>query len=699
MQPGHIIQHNKGSATSESIIGSRYALSPGLLSQSTKNVESRGTILCSNFEQTDFLTQLIDAFPKGHPLKRYRGDVYVERYHLRALFSMMKTEGWTTAFLNQQLDEYVRSLDGHGMATSQSLINESPVKITGSATAETPKEKAVKWWAAIQEYDRYQQLLQQHNRHEEEDIIHEALRLLASDAAIARNSLPASAAMPADIITTLEQVLTSGQPVSWPATAEADLQAIPLVQKIMQLLHYLAAEQDMPGGGDEMLFELLHAPWFNLQALEIALLTTEVADRQFAGNKTTLRRMLYEKVHAPVMELFAPPVPEGFLTASRAIEKLIPRISTVPLPDLFEALIEATGIKSWAAKQPAAAGLLDVIAAMGHLMGEDVARNPQRHLQQWVKLMALMRHGHLHSLKDQQSEDAIRPQIGKLDSKLASRLLQRFTMNVSALNNYLHCPLEFYYRNVLRIPSPKNEAAEFGSAVHHALEQLFRKMQAEDKGFPPVETFIADFESYMHSHRTSFTQEQFNRRLEYGKEVLGQYYLQYHGSWNTIVVIERTIRNVALNGIPLKGKIDKLEFDGRTVNIVDYKTGDPLTSIKRLMPPSTENPAGTDYWRQAVFYKILVENQAQKNWKVQSAEVDFIEPDSRNTFHRKKLFITPEDLTLVTLQITDTSLRIQNQDFYTGCGKPDCHWCHFVKIYKLSVVQATTTGDASNIKG
>ena len=31
-------------------------------------------------------------------------------------------------------------------------------------------------------------------------------------------------------------------------------------------------------------------------------------------------------------------------------------------------------------------------------------------------------------------------------------------MNVTALNNYLKCPLEFYFKNLVRIPSGKNEA-------------------------------------------------------------------------------------------------------------------------------------------------------------------------------------------------------------------------------------------------
>ena len=69
------------------------------------------------------------------------------------------------------------------------------------------------------------------------------------------------------------------------------------------------------------------------------------------------------------------------------------------------------------------------------------------------------------------------PEIGKIEQEFMDRILEKFVMNVTAFNNYLRCPLEFYFKNLIRIPSPKNEATEFGSAVHYALECLFRKMQ------------------------------------------------------------------------------------------------------------------------------------------------------------------------------------------------------------------------------
>jgi DNA helicase-2/ATP-dependent DNA helicase PcrA len=258
-------------------------------------------------------------------------------------------------------------------------------------------------------------------------------------------------------------------------------------------------------------------------------------------------------------------------------------------------------------------------------------------------------------------------------------------MNVTALNNYLRCPLEFYFKNLIRIPSPKNEATEFGSAVHHALEQLFRKMQDGGKdAFPSKELFIADFEWFMKRHRESFTKEQFARRMEYGQEVLSKYYDRYVQEWNTIVSIERNIRNVVVNGIPLKGKLDKLEFSGRDVNVVDYKTGDPEKAKPKLLPPNDKEPHGGDYWRQAVFYKILVDN-ANNKWNVVSSEFDFIEPDKKKIYRREKIVINPQDITTVMQQVKDVWQKIQDREFYTGCGKEECHWCSFVKTNDLAI--------------
>ena len=284
-----------------------------------------------------------------------------------------------------------------------------------------------------------------------------------------------------------------------------------------------------------------------------------------------------------------------------------------------------------------------------------------------------------------QFEETSQPEIQKIEEDFITNLLEKFVMNVTALNNYLNCPLEFYFKNLIRIPSPKTEATEFGSSVHFAIQRLFEKMQLHPQNeFPPKKELLEDFGWYMYRHRESFTREAFDRRMEYGTTVLGNYYDKYVHQWNKIVVIERNIRNVVVNNVPLKGKLDKLEFNNTEVNVVDYKTGDVERARDKLSPPTDKLPEGGDYWRQAVFYKILVDNYGKK-WKVVSTEFDFIEPDKKKEYRKVKIPVSHQDIEFVTTQITNTWQKIQNREFYTGCGKTDCHWCNFVKTNKLTV--------------
>jgi DNA helicase-2/ATP-dependent DNA helicase PcrA len=281
-------------------------------------------------------------------------------------------------------------------------------------------------------------------------------------------------------------------------------------------------------------------------------------------------------------------------------------------------------------------------------------------------------------------QTTVQPEIDQLENDFINPKVEQFTMNVTALNNYLKCPLHFYYNSLIRVPSGKSEATTFGSAVHDALNKLFKKMQERENKFPDKQELIQDFDYYMNRHREAFTQVEFNRRKEQGDIVLTKYYDQYVEQWNKVVTTEYRINNVVLNGIPLKGAIDKIEFNGKQVVVIDYKTGSVENAKEKLLAPNDKNPNGGDYWRQAVFYKILL-NHHPKQWEVTTAEFDFVEPNKKKEFEKVSISITDADITTVTQQINTTWKKIQEKDFYTGCGKPDCHWCNFVKNNELSV--------------
>jgi len=920
----------------------------------------------SDLERIELFKSLIDSFPKNHLLKRYRGDVYFEINNLQQLFSTMKREGWTPAFINKKIDEYIADLPNR-----QDFIYKRKFKEFNSGDLkkdkiEEEKERKEKLRAAVNEFDRFQQMMRKRNRYDFDDMINWVIKafeenknLLATyqerflyilvdefqdtsgtqnkivellinywekpnvfvvgddDQSIYRfqganvenmvnfadsykqdlmtvvltnnyrstqpildisktlidknaerlvnqlknlsKQLKAShhitgllTHLPSikeyetqrqemiDITLQVQRLLNEGIPAGRIAVIykenkygeelalyfklknipvftkrNINILELPLARKIILILKYLAAEHDVPYGGDEMLFEILHFDWFNIPPVEIAKLSVENAETR-SEEKTSLRRLLHEKAKAVPKDLFSKTIHEGLKKASAILEKLIADVPNITLQHLFENIIREAGILGHIMHSTDKHWQLQILTGLFDFVKEETRRNPSLQLAQLISIIELMEneeitlplvqvsgsekgvnlltaHGskglefeyvffagcnasfwekkrrpgggyslpdtifssqpkhkddeelrrlfyvaltraekHLYisfsrfkndgkdlepsmfiaEILDQhllpaekvfideevlsdfnalQFGEAEAPEIEQMEKDFIDRLLEKFVMNVTALNNYLKCPLEFYFKNLIRIPSPKNEATEFGSAVHYALEQLFRKMLGPDNmggangRFPSKETFIADFEWWLNRHRESFTKEQFDRRLEYGQEVLSNYYDARINGFNRIVAIERNIRNVVVKGIPIKGKLDKLEFDGRLVNIVDYKTGDPDKAIPKLKEPSDKDPNGGDYWRQAVFYKLLVDNYESKNWKAVSTEFDFIEPDKKKNYKKSKLIISPADIETVSQQIVSVWQKIQDREFYIGCGKPECHWCNFVKTNNMAV--------------
>ncbi len=278
-----------------------------------------------------------------------------------------------------------------------------------------------------------------------------------------------------------------------------------------------------------------------------------------------------------------------------------------------------------------------------------------------------------------QFSEAEKPQVTLIDKNYIDLLLQNYTLSVTHLNNYLTCPLKFYFQNLIRVPSGKSPAATFGQAVHHALNRAFIKMHENKETFLATDDFMNDFSWWMNRNKDSFTREDFKLRMEYGYKILPDYYEQNISKWNKVVVTERKIRNVEIEGVPITGNLDKIEFNGKMVNVVDYKTGKFKNAKPKFNKPSEEEPNGGDYWRQAVFYRILIDNDRTKDWQVVSTEFDFIEPISDGEYHKEKVMIVAEDVETVKNQITSVYSKILNYEFNTGCGKKDCEWCHFVR--------------------
>src|SRR5215213_7494723 len=97
------------------------------------------------------------------------------------------------------------------------------------------------------------------------------------------------------------------------------------------------------------------------------------------------------------------------------------------------------------------------------------------------------------------------PELEKAENDFIEQLLVGFKMNVTALNNYLECPLKFYYNSLVRIPGAYNESAQFGTSMHDALSFYYNKMMESGRVYPPLEMLLSRFQWHIKNNRHVFT--------------------------------------------------------------------------------------------------------------------------------------------------------------------------------------------------
>ncbi len=270
-------------------------------------------------------------------------------------------------------------------------------------------------------------------------------------------------------------------------------------------------------------------------------------------------------------------------------------------------------------------------------------------------------------------------------SDFLQNLIKDFKLSPTSLNSYLECPQRFFYDNILRVPKTKDFTQSYGTAVHKALELLFKKFKRDFK-MPTREEFIADFEDALKEE--IFTSEDRKRAQLKGKEILAKYYDFYATDWQKRGVplsceFDFSRHEVHFNDIPITGKIDRIDMVDATANkvrIVDYKTSSPK-SLNFLMGQTKEKDTRLLY--QAYFYNLLSETDPLFKWKIGEIEFDFIAPE-RDKFKRVSVPVDPAQYAEFKKIVEETYDKIVNLEFHLeeqACKQKDgkCQYfniCH-----------------------
>lgn len=258
------------------------------------------------------------------------------------------------------------------------------------------------------------------------------------------------------------------------------------------------------------------------------------------------------------------------------------------------------------------------------------------------------------------------------DPEFIRSLFIKTGFSVSALNNYLKSPWQYFYRNLLRIPSAPSKHQGYGIAVHAAVYDLFESLK---HGKPADSMMLIDSFKSSLNKQSYMSEADYKESLQKGEVNLAYWYDTYASSW-----IRQTLNEFRVNGVYLSedvrltGVLDKVEFiSDHEVNVVDYKTGKPKSRNHIL--GETKDSDG-DYYRQLVFYKLLMKHFQEGRYRMISGEIDFIEPDDNGNFRKEKFEISDEkvdELEQVILKAADDilNLRFWNQP----CDPDKCDYC------------------------
>jgi len=571
---------------------------------------------------------------------------------------------------------------------------------------------------------------------------------------------------------------------------QTDVLQLPLIEQFLELLQYLKVETTRPFDGEGLLFRLLHAPYWNIPPIDLALIALYRQESTEAPRDLKWRLLLQSPEHladAGVRHA------DRLLEAGRQLENWIAQSTVDSLSVLLSAVWTQSGLQAYVLRHPDRVWLLQALSTFEAFVAAEGMRRPGLRLPELLHTIERMLENRLelpmqnsiqpregvhlltaHAAKGLEfdhvfmpdcSADAWEPSakqrgarfslpdnllpsgeedgmearrrlfyvamtrarkglylshsrhdgLGKAiertrfldetglptqfvppdpaaalaaqhtllqhatqpmihipESPWLDRRLEQYTLSITALNRYLRCPVAFYYEDILRVPAAMRPAAAFGQAVHAALQHYFLRQPAGSA----ADALLLDFEAEMKRRRGFFAPDSLAQQVATGKGLLSRFHQERSPAWNTKAVVERRIDRCVLNGVPLTGAIDRIEWlADESLALIDFKTGRP--DPKKVQAPSEKNPHGGEFWRQLVFYATLLRaSNMYPGAHIQEGSIAWIEPDVRtDQLMHKTIVYQNEDLALVEQLIGDVYANIQAKAFDTGCGKPDCTWC------------------------
>ncbi len=286
---------------------------------------------------------------------------------------------------------------------------------------------------------------------------------------------------------------------------------------------------------------------------------------------------------------------------------------------------------------------------------------------------------------DRIKERPLEVPLGYFDS-VREREAQEYTkrvivekgLSVTALNHFIDCPKQFFYKSILKIPEAPSVSSEKGIAMHKALSLVWREENRSAKNIE--KTIINVTEEYFRTsllpkfEKDIVREEIKSYAVDVAREL--QDYFAFEGQtfvekWEEKeFLVKYDGEEVSFN---LHGQLDAILVDDKLARIFDYKTTESksIASIKGETKSSDGN-----YFRQLVFYKFLLSGGANYKDKEIEPALIFVKPNSGGKCPTVVLPISEGDMDQLKTDIETLVQSVWSGEFLKkDCDDKDCKYC------------------------
>ncbi len=260
----------------------------------------------------------------------------------------------------------------------------------------------------------------------------------------------------------------------------------------------------------------------------------------------------------------------------------------------------------------------------------------------------------------------------------AKNVLLEKGLSVTALNHFMNCPSEFFYKSILKLPEPPNGSSEKGNAMHEALSQVWH---LEDKS---IENITATIEGavkvyFDHSllalHEKEVVLEELLKSASKVAYALLGHFTQA-GEISTETWMD-TLFEGAFGGesvrLKLHGKLDAVVDNESKVLVFDYKTREAMS--ENAIKGNTKDSDG-GYFRQLTYYKILCNGNTKFKNKLIEPALVFVKPDEKGRCPTISLPVSMADVEKVKGEVQSLVESVWSGKFLSEtCEEEKCEWC------------------------